>query len=450
MEALKVFVVEDDKVFAKTLKYHLELNPEYEVEIFFSARECIDNLYKNPSLITLDYDLPGMSGLQFLQWLKEHNKKVPVIVVSGQREVQVAIDILKAGAYDYLVKDQDIFERIWAAISRIKENRDLMHRIDALEDELDRKFQFDKYIKGQSESINKVFSLISKAVKTDISVSITGETGTGKEMVAKAIHFNSKRRKGPFVAVNVSAVPHELIESEMFGHEKGAFTDANSRRIGKFEEASGGTLFLDEIGDMNLNMQTKLLRVLQEGELNRVGGNQSIKLDTRLVTATNKNLLEEVKTGRFREDLYYRIMGLPISLPPLRQRGNDVFILAKFFLDEFCDKNNMEHKRLSTEAQQKLKKYSFPGNVRELKAMMELAAVMADNPVIDENDISMNPTNELDNLLMQETTMREYHKKIIKYYLKKYNNKVRVVAEVLDVGKSSIYNILKDERERGY
>ncbi len=450
MEALKVFVVEDDKVFAKTLKYHLELNPEYEVEIFYSARECIDNLYKNPSLITLDYDLPGMSGLQFLQWLKEHNKKVPVIVVSGQREVQVAIDILKAGAYDYLVKDQDIFERIWAAISRIKENRDLMHRIDALEDELDRKFQFDKYIKGQSESINKVFSLISKAVKTDISVSITGETGTGKEMVAKAIHFNSKRRKGPFVAVNVSAVPHELIESEMFGHEKGAFTDANSRRIGKFEEASGGTLFLDEIGDMNLNMQTKLLRVLQEGELNRVGGNQSIKLDTRLVTATNKNLLEEVKAGRFREDLYYRIMGLPISLPPLRQRGNDVFILAKFFLDEFCDKNNMEHKRLSTEAQQKLKKYSFPGNVRELKAMMELAAVMADNPVIEENDISMNPTNELDNLLMQETTMREYHKKIIKYYLKKYNNKVRVVAEVLDVGKSSIYNILKDERERGY
>ncbi len=450
MEALKVFVVEDDKVFAKTLKYHLELNPEYEVEIFYSARECIDNLYKNPSLITLDYDLPGMSGLQFLQWLKEHNKKVPVIVVSGQREVQVAIDILKAGAYDYLVKDQDIFERIWAAISRIKENRDLMHRIDALEDELDRKFQFDKYIKGQSESINKVFSLISKAVKTDISVSITGETGTGKEMVAKAIHFNSKRRKGPFVAVNVSAVPHELIESEMFGHEKGAFTDANSRRIGKFEEASGGTLFLDEIGDMNLNMQTKLLRVLQEGELNRVGGNQSIKLDTRLVTATNKNLLEEVKAGRFREDLYYRIMGLPISLPPLRQRGNDVFILAKFFLDEFCDKNNMEHKRLSTEAQQKLKKYSFPGNVRELKAMMELAAVMADNPVIEENDISMNPTNELDNLLMQETTMREYHKKIIKYYLKKYSNKVRVVAEVLDVGKSSIYNILKDERERGY
>ncbi len=450
MEALKVFVVEDDKVFAKTLKYHLELNPEYEVEIFYSARECIDNLYKNPSLITLDYDLPGMSGLQFLQWLKEHNKKVPVIVVSGQREVQVAIDILKAGAYDYLVKDQDIFERIWAAISRIKENRDLMHRIDALEDELDRKFQFDKYIKGQSESINKVFSLISKAVKTDISVSITGETGTGKEMVAKAIHFNSKRRKGPFVAVNVSAVPHELIESEMFGHEKGSFTDANSRRIGKFEEASGGTLFLDEIGDMNLNMQTKLLRVLQEGELNRVGGNQSIKLDTRLVTATNKNLLEEVKAGRFREDLYYRIMGLPISLPPLRQRGNDVFILAKFFLDEFCDKNNMEHKRLSTEAQQKLKKYSFPGNVRELKAMMELAAVMADNPVIEENDISMNPTNELDNLLMQETTMREYHKKIIKYYLKKYNNKVRVVAEVLDVGKSSIYNILKDERERGY
>lgn len=450
MEALKVFVVEDDKVFAKTLKYHLELNPEYEVEIFYSARECIDNLYKNPSLITLDYDLPGMSGLQFLQWLKEHNKKVPVIVVSGQREVQVAIDILKAGAYDYLVKDQDIFERIWAAISRIKENRDLMNRIDELEDELDRKFQFDKYIKGQSESINKVFSLISKAVKTDISVSITGETGTGKEMVAKAIHFNSKRRKGPFVAVNVSAVPHELIESEMFGHEKGAFTDANSRRIGKFEEASGGTLFLDEIGDMNLNMQTKLLRVLQEGELNRVGGNQSIKLDTRLVTATNKNLLEEVKSGRFREDLYYRIMGLPISLPPLRQRGNDVFILAKFFLDEFCDKNNMEHKRLSTEAQQKLKKYSFPGNVRELKAMMELAAVMADNPVIEENDISMNPTNELDNLLMQETTMREYHKKIIKYYLKKYSNKVRVVAEVLDVGKSSIYNILKDERERGY
>ncbi len=450
MEAVKIFVVEDDKVFAKTLKYHLELNPEYEVEIFPSARECIDNLFKVPSLITLDFGLPGMSGLQFLQWLKEHGKEVPVIVVSGQRDVQVAIDILKAGAYDYLVKDQDIFERIWAAISRIKENLDLHRRIDVLEDELDRKYQYEDYIKGQSESIKKIFSLISKAVRTDISVSVTGETGTGKEMVAKAIHYNSRRRKGPFVAVNVSAVPRELIESEMFGHEKGAFTDANTRRIGKFEEASGGTLFLDEIGDMDLNMQTKLLRVLQEGELNRVGGNQSIKLDTRLVTATNKNLLEEVKNGRFREDLYYRIMGLPISLPPLRQRGNDVFILSRFFLDEFCVKNKMERKRLSTEAQQKLKKYSFPGNVRELKAMMELAAVMSDNEIIEAGDVSMNPTNELDNLLMQETTMKEYYRKIIKYYLKKYNQKVRVVAEVLDVGKSSIYNVLKEEKERGY
>jgi DNA-binding NtrC family response regulator len=285
---------------------------------------------------------------------------------------------------------------------------------------------------------------MEKATTNNITVSITGETGTGKELVAKAIHYNSTRKKKSFVAVNVAAIPKELIESELFGHEKGAFTGAVARRIGKFEEAHKGTLFLDEIGEMDLNMQAKLLRVLQEREVTRVGGNELVKIDVRLIVATHKNLLEEVQKGNFREDLYYRLLGLPIVVPPLRDRGSDIILLAKYFVEQFCKENKMPLLKISSEAQKKLLQYAFPGNIRELKAMAELAAVMANDDSIQPDDITFNATRNTADLLLRESTLKEYNQMILKHFLQKYDNNVLLVAQKLDIGKSTIYRMIKN------
>lgn len=445
MNTFKIFIVEDDEIFAKVLKHHLSLNADYDVEIFTNGKSFLKNLYKNPSAVTLDFYLPDMSGLEILNKIKESNPDLPVVIVSGQQEISTAIELLKKGVYDYVLKDADTKTRLWNIMKNIRENVILKQKITILEEEIEKKYEYNNLIKGNSPPILKIFNMIERAAKTNISISITGETGTGKELVAKSIHYNSARSKNTFVAVNVSAIPKELIESEMFGYEKGAFTGANTRRIGKFEEADKGTLFLDEIGDMDLNMQAKLLRVIQEEEVTRIGGNGNISLDVRIIVATHKNLKEEVQKGNFREDLYYRLLGMPIELPPLRDRGNDILFLAKYFVDEFCKKNKMNKLKISLEAQEKLKTYPFPGNVRELKAIMELSAVMADNDEILDTNINFGSTNNLDNFLAEEFTLEEYNKKIISYFLEKYNNKVRLVAKKLDIGKTTIYRMLKDE-----
>jgi DNA-binding NtrC family response regulator len=290
---------------------------------------------------------------------------------------------------------------------------------------------------------------MEKAVKTNITVSISGETGTGKELIAKAIHYNSKRKNKPFVAVNITAIPDTLIESELFGYEKGAFTGAMTRRIGKFEEAEGGTIFLDEIGEMDLSLQAKLLRVLQEREITRIGGNQTVKLDVRLLVATHKDLAEEVKAGKFREDLYYRLLGLPVHLPPLRERGNDVILVAKYFLDQFAKDNQLNKFKIVQEAQEKLLTYPFPGNIRELKSIVELAAVMAENGEIRPQDITFNSTARVESFLYQEMSMQEYMYRIIRHYLNKYDDNVLEVARKLDIGKSSLYRYLKEMEAAG-
>jgi DNA-binding NtrC family response regulator len=292
--------------------------------------------------------------------------------------------------------------------------------------------------------MKRLFQMLEKAVQTNITVSISGETGTGKELVAKAIHFNSPRTKKPFVAVNIAAIPESLLESELFGHEKGAFTGANTRRIGKFEEANKGTIFLDEIGEMDINLQAKLLRVLQERELVRIGGSETVKLDVRVISATHRDLAEEVKKGNFREDLYYRLMGLPIHLPPLRERENDILIISKYLIEQFCKENGMGKIALAPDAQQKLLTYSFPGNIRELKAVVELAAVMCDNNQITADDLQFNNLNREIDLLTQEMTLKEYTLKIVKTYLEKYNDDIMLVASKLDIGKSTIYRYLKE------
>lgn len=440
----RIFIVEDDPIYSKMLSYSASMNPDHEVHLFTTGKDCISKLHMKPDVVTLDYSLPDMNGVEVFRRIKSFDPEIAVIILSGQTDVSVAVQLLKEGAYDYITKDNETRERLINTIHHISKNQNLEKQVNTLKEELEKTYDFNKVIVGNSNSIKKIFALIDKATKTEITVSITGETGTGKEVVAKAIHYNSSRKKGNFVAVNVSAIPKDLIESELFGYEKGAFTGANTRKIGKFEQADKGTLFLDEIGEMPPDMQAKLLRVLQERELTRVGGNDIVTINTRVIVATHRDLLEEVQNGNFREDLYYRLLGLPIALPPLRDRGDDILILAKHFADDFCKQNKLDKITISQEAKQKLNRYHYPGNIRELKAIMELSVVMCNDQIINPDDINFGRSVKMADLLSEEITLKEYEQKIIKYYLDKYDNNVLDVAKKLDIGKSTIYRMLKE------
>lgn len=444
-KTFKVFIVEDDLWYSSMLEYYLSLNPDYAVQKFDTAKSFLSKLHEKPDVVTLDYSLPDMTGDKLLKQIKESCPDTKVIIISGQENVKVALDLLKKGANDYIVKDEDTKDKLWNTVINLRENIQLKQEIETLKEEVTRKYDFSNAIIGSSIVIQRVFSMMEKAARTNITVSVTGETGTGKELVAKSIHYNSNRKNLPFVAVNVAAIPRDLLESELFGHEKGAFTGAIARRIGKFEEASKGTLFLDEIGELDINMQAKLLRALQEKEIVRVGSNEVVKIDVRIIVATHRNLLEMVKNGSFREDLYYRILGLPIHLPPLRERENDVLVIAKHFMDNFCKENSLPRKNLSTEAKKKLLAHAFPGNVRELKSVIDLACVMAEEKEIEAEHLNVTSQNMISDLMLREITLKEFTIKFIQFYLDKYNYDVLKVARKLDVGKSTIYRMIQNK-----
>lgn len=444
---VKIFVVEDNEWYNKLLVYTLSLNPDYEVKSFFNARDFLNCLNEAPDIVTLDYRLPDSSGLEVLKRIKHENIDIQVILISEQEDINMVVTLLKVGAYDYITKSNDIKEKLLNTIQNLRKDIGLKSEISSLRKEVQKKYSFTQSILGESPAIKNIFDLINKALESNITVIISGETGTGKELVAKAIHYNSRRKDKSFVAVNVPAIPSELIESELFGHEKGAYTGASFRRIGRFEEADGGTLFLDEIGEMEMNLQTKLLRVLQEKEIVRIGSNKPVKTDCRIIAATNKNLKDEVKKGQFREDLYYRLLGLPIELPPLRERGNDILVLAQNFIEYFCVENNIPLKRLSPQAQKKLLNYAFPGNVRELKSLVELAVTLSVNEEIAASDFVLEAEDPLAAVAGENLTLREYEFKIIKATLKKYNNDIGMTAKKLDIGVSTIYRMLKMEKE---
>jgi len=439
---LKIFILEDDRWYGTMLEHYLSLNPDYQVKRFENTKDFFQSLHELPDLITLDFTLPDMDGSQVLKKIKMQYPDLKVIIISGQEDIRTAVNLLKEGAFDYIVKDEDTNDRLWNAIQHLQEISTLKKEVENLKGELRKQYDFSKTIIGQSDAIKRVFTLIEKAAQTNITVSITGETGTGKEVVAKAIHYHSARSKNSFVAINVAAIPKELLESELFGHEKGAFTGAAGKRIGKFEEAHKGTLFLDEIGEMDMVLQAKLLRVLQEREITRIGGNAVVPIDVRIIVATHRNLQEQVKNGHFRQDLYYRLLGLPIELPPLKDRGSDIFILAKQFIQSFCKDNNLAIKSLSPAAQKKLLAYHFPGNVRELKSLMELAAVISDGDTIEDKDIMIESSEALSDLFMKEKTLKEYEIQIFQYFLDRYTD-VLEVAKKLDVGKSTIYRLIQ-------
>ncbi|MDD3875533.1 MAG: sigma-54 dependent transcriptional regulator [Bacteroidales bacterium] len=441
---LRTFIVEDDPFYGELLKHYLSLNKEFDVSLFKNGRDCLNNMYKKPHIVSVDFGLPDMRGDVLMKKIKDINPYTHVIIISGQEEIAVAVELLKSGADDYIEKGNNTKELLWNSILKIQEKIELIKEIEELKEQINIKYDFEKNIIGRSAAIRKTFTLIEKAIKTSINVSITGETGTGKELVAKAIHYSSSSKNSPFVAVDMAAIPSELMESELFGHEKGAFTGAVTTNIGKFERAHCGTLFLDEIAELDLNLQSKILRALQEKEIYRVGGTKAIKLNFRLITATHKNLMNEVQEKRFREDLYYRVIGLPIVMPPLRDRDNDILVLAKHFTEVFSKENSLQNFTFSTDAKDKLMQHAYPGNVRELKAIVDLACVMCTDFLITASDITFSSTGNSDDFWENERTIKEYNTEIIRRFLNRYNFDVISVANKLDIGKSTIYNLLKN------
>lgn len=443
MDQFRIFVVEDEPWYADFLKYHLSMNPDFLVETFSTGKECLSNLYRKPSLITVDFSLPDMNGKELVEKIKKHSPNAGVVVISGQEDITTAVELLKVGAFDYIVKNEDTANRLRNSIRLLQENLTLKKENEKLIEMVGKKYDFSKIMLGSSPGMLATFSMMEKAASTQITVSVTGETGTGKELVAKSIHYHSSRKNHPFVAVNIGAIPKELVESELFGYEKGAFTGAYDRKSGYFESAQNGTIFLDEIAEMDLNIQSKFLRVLQEREVRRLGGNQVIKLDVRIITATHKNLAEEVKNGNFRADLYYRLMGLPIHLVPLRERGNDIIKLARNFADAFCVENQRKKMEFSEDAVKKLLGYKYPGNVRELKAIIELAVILSDDNRIEARHISFNPVEAPGESSSAEMPLEEHISQVVKRYLDRYNSNPTVVAKKLGISRATVYRYIK-------
>ena len=382
----EIFVVEDDAIFSAVIKKALEADGASRVTVFSTAEDLLYNLHRDPDIVTIDHTLPGKNGIEVLKGIRDFNSEIPTIYFSGAVEPQVVIEAYESGVSSYIIKDITAIDKLKLSVKELSVKINLRKEITLLRDQILDRHKYGEII-GESKPILGVLRLIQKVEKSNVTVLVTGNSGTGKELVAHALHYNSPRRKKSFVPVNISAIPEDLIESELFGHEKGAFTGAIGRRIGKFEEASGGTIFLDEIGELDLNFQTKLLRVLQDNKICRLGSNKELKLDTRIIAATNKNLQNAVKAGTFREDLFFRLQGFLIHMPPLADRDNDVIILSKYLLNQFCKDNNIRSKYFSKEALLRLEAYPWPGNVRELKAVVERAILISDEEEIKQDDL---------------------------------------------------------------
>ena len=446
-EFFNIYIVEDDEWYANLLFYKLSQNPDNKVTVFKNAKSFLDKLHLKPDFITIDYTLPDMRGDALYKRIREKNDDVLVTVISAQEDIEVAVNLLHNGVYDYLVKDDKTTERLWASLIRAKTHLKMKHEITDLRAQVADKFSVENNILGNSSKIRETLNLIEKASKTNINVVITGETGTGKEIVARAVHYSSPLREKPFVAINVAAIPSELLESELFGHEKGAFTGAVSQKIGKFEMANNGTLFLDEVAEFSYSLQAKLLRVLQERELTRVGGTTTIPLNFRLIVATHKNLQQEVEANQFREDLYYRMHGIVIHLSPLKERGNDILILAKHFAQEFCKENKIPIKKIGKTAARRLLDYAFPGNVRELKTIVDLACALSDSEVIEASDLQIDTRKSSVLEQNMEKPLEEQNIIIVKNLLQKYNNNIQKVAGILQIGRSTIYRMLEKDKK---
>ncbi len=443
-----ILVVDDDKNICKMIEINLRKEKEYEIEVANSGEACLKVIREFvPDLILLDIQMPGIDGIETLKRIRDEEPRIPVVMMSAHGTIEKAVQSMKLGAYDFITKPF-ASDRMLVTVRNALTTSSLKQEIDSLRSELRSKFQF-KNIIGQSGKMQEVFRALEKVVNSNVTVLIQGESGTGKELIARAIHYHSSLRSSkPFIAVNCSALPESLLESELFGHEKGSFTGATGRRVGKFEVANGGSIFLDEIGLMTQATQAKVLRILQEREFERVGGNEMVKVDVRVISATNKDLEEAIKTNEFREDLYYRISVFPIKLPPLRERKEDIPLLAAHFLDKYAKQENKEIEGIAPDALELLMAYNWPGNVRELENCIERAVVLANTREITPKDlpnsvraIGEKKIYESDNTL--SSWIEKLEEDALRNALLENGGNISQTAKKLGIGRATIYRKAK-------
>lgn len=376
----KILVIDDERSIRNTLKEILEYE-KHKVDVAETGEEGIEKAkIKDYDIILCDIKMPRMDGIEVLQALQESESETPVIMISGHGNIDTAVDAIKKGAFDFLEKPLDL-NRVMITIKNATEKAGLINETKVLKKKVSQKFK----IIGDSPAISQIKEMINRVADTDARVLITGENGSGKELVARELHEKSSRAKKPFIEVNCAAIPSELIESELFGHEKGAFTSAHKQRKGKFEQAEEGSLFLDEIGDMSLSAQAKVLRALQEKKITRVGSDKDINVNVRVIAATNKNLKEEIENGNFREDLYHRLSVILIDVPPLNQRLDDIPLLAEHFINQICEEHGIGNKEITEGAITELQNINWRGNIRELRNVLERLIILCPDKITDKD-----------------------------------------------------------------
>ena len=446
-----ILIVDDEKAARFGMKLALE-NDGYNVMEASDGIEAFEIIKaKSPSLIFLDINMPKINGIQVLEEINQMESPPMIVIVTAYGSEKVAVDAMKKGAYDYIAKPYEI-DDLRLIAKHAFEKLALEEENARLRSEINRLGSRGKIV-GESQVMNQVFNKIEKVGPSDVTVLVQGESGSGKELVAKEIHKISSRKNRPMITMNCAALPETLIESELFGHEKGAFTGATERRLGKFELADKGTIFLDEIGDMSPNTQAKVLRVLQEQSFERLGGTETLRVDVRLISATHKDLLKEIKEGNFREDLYYRLKVVEISLPPLRNRREDIIILAENFIQYFSDKHRKNVKLISNDAVKIFTKYSWPGNVRELQNVIESAVVMANAETLEISDFPEEISNsDINRSFDYNLPFRDAKKIVVDTFerdfvsrkLAENNGNISKTAEALGMHRQSLQQKIKD------
>ncbi len=440
-----VLIIDDEAEICESIKMILEYE-NYKVDYFTDAREGLKNLEFNEySVLLLDIQMPNMTGFEVLNELRTNKSKMNVIMISAHSSLENAVKATKLGAFDFVEKPIDR-EKLLISVRNASERTNLIAENKILKEELESEYTMI----GSSKIFTSILQTINRVAKSDARILITGENGTGKELAAREIHRQSNHSDQPFVEVNCAAIPNELIESELFGHEKGAFTGAHNKRIGKFEAANKGTLFLDEIGDMSLQAQAKVLRAIEDGKIERVGGNSKIDVDVRIISATNKVLSKEIEDGNFREDLYHRLNVIPIIIPPLRERKEDIPLLVNYFINAICQKNNFPLVLFTESAISLLTNMHWSGNIRELKNIIERIIIMIPSNEIKANDIAgllPDTVSKTDDFLNITNSFQEFKEKTERAFILKQlelnNWNISKTSEILGIQRSHLYNKMK-------
>ncbi len=451
MEKL-IFIVDDEPSIRKLLTHWVQNQWGYKVVAFENGLSMLKELSQNPTLVLLDIMLPDSNGVELIPKIKRHDINLPIIMLSAQGSIEVALESIRQGAYDYFPKPIDS-NRLEPAIKNAISNYELHKRVEELEENIQQEYSFDNIISNDPR-MHTVFKLVTKILNNDITILITGESGTGKELVANAIHFNGKRKEKPFIIVNCASIPRELLESELFGHEKGSFTGAHQRKLGKFEVANGGTIFLDEIGEMEMSLQAKILRVIQQTEFERVGGNETLKVDVRILSATNRDLKEMVERNEFREDLYYRLSSFPILVPSLRNRRGDIVVLVNHFIEKFNKKIGTNIKGTTKKALKAIYDYDWPGNIRELENTIERCIILTETNEIDidvlpESIVSDDVAHQIDKsgaMFTEHSPIIPFEKlkeEAIRHALERTEGNIVEAAKKLNIGRATMYRLME-------